>query len=80
MAAPTMAEDIAVLKNQMITVNSQLSSISKKLDDGVTMFLPRTEFDEWKKGQNYQKVLLALIVAIVSAVITAIGTIVLTKG
>lgn len=66
---PTVSEDIAVLKNQMTTISAQLNSVETKIDSQGTLYIPRSEWEEWKKGQNYQKILLALIVAIVTAVI-----------
>jgi hypothetical protein len=76
MAANFTSSDIAVLKDQMLTVLKKLDSFdikldkqSQKIDNTHQTFLPRDEFNEWKKGQTYQKVLVALIVSIVVGVL-----------
>lgn len=65
----TVASEIAVLKEQMATAITTLKSIEAKQESVSTLYLPRTEFNEWKKGQAYQKILIALITAIVVGII-----------
>ena len=71
--------DIAVLKSQMNetlkrldTLASKLDEQSLKIDSQGSTFIMRGEWNEWKRSQQYQKVLLSLIVAIVTATIISV--------
>lgn len=69
MANPNPAPDIAVLQSQMVEALKRLDNLDKKLDMHGAIYLTRSEWTEWKRGQNYQRILIALITAIVVGVI-----------
>lgn len=80
MTNKTEGERLAVLENEMTTINkkmdaidSSVSSLHTKIDTLVTTFhenfVSKGEFDEWKKNRWLERILIMLITGAISGLI-----------
>jgi hypothetical protein len=76
MATKSENADIAVLQSQMETVISGVDGINKKLDGQAQTFVPKGEFEEFKKRWMLSHV----IVGFVSAVLTGLTVYFISRG